>query len=128
MDLVDAFMAKLGLLGVGVAAVVTVIFLVGGAAILWALGLIVAVAFGVIGLMFIYFFHKIDFIDAEKDRKIWFVPFVMFAFGFIADKVGVLSVQSLSVGDSFSFSGTWMLLLIIILLLIADIAVSFLRD
>jgi len=124
LDLVDAIQAKLGILGVGISAVVAIIFLVGGALILWALGLIVAVAFGVIGLLFIYFFHKIDFIDAEKDRKIWFIPFLMFAFGFAADRLGVLSVQPLSVTDPAGTPATLALLVVIICLLVADIAVS----
>lgn len=116
--------SKLGLWGVLISAVIAIIFLVGGALILWALGLIVAVAFSVIGLLFLYGFHKLEILDVEKDRWLLSVPFIMFGLGLVADHVGVLSVQPLSVSNPVSTPITLMLLVIIVVLLVVDILVS----
>lgn len=124
MDLLDAVQAKLGLLGVGVAAVITIILLVGGALILWALGLLVAVAFAVIGFMLLYGFHKLDVLDVEKNRWLLAIPFLMFGLGFTLDHANVLSVVPLSVSDPISTPVTLGLLVVIVALLIVDIAVS----
>lgn len=126
MDVLSAIFAKLGLLGIGVAAVITIIFLVFGTVILWALGLIVGVAFAVIGLMFLFAFHKMGVLDVERNRWLLFVPFIMFALGFGADKVGILSIQPLALTDSTTPASivTWILLIVIICLLIVDVVAS----
>lgn len=120
----DVIQAKLGLLGVGVSAVVAVVCLLVGSLILWALGLIVAVAFAVIGIMFLYAFHELEILDVEKNKWLLGVPFVMFGLGFVTDHVGILSIQPLSVADPVSTPITLGLLVVIVVLLIVDILVS----
>jgi len=124
MDIVSAISDKLGLLGVGVSAVLTIIFLIFGTVLLWTLGLIMGVAFAVIGLMILFAFHHMDVFDVEQDRWLLAVPFVMFFVGFSADKLGVLSIQPLSLTDLGSSSVVASLLLIIICLLVVDIVVG----
>ena len=123
----EAVQAKLGLVGVAVAAVVALILLVGGVLIFWALGLLVAVSFAVIGFMFLYALDKSAMLDVAENKWLLAVPLLMFLCGFAADYVGVLSVQPLSVSDPASAPVTLALLVVIVCLLIVDIAVG-LRD
>lgn len=115
--IVDALMQKLGLLGVTVASVVTIIALVFSSAILWAIGLLVPVAFGLVGVLLIYCLHCMEF--EIKDNK-WLValPFVFFGVGFIADKTGVLSVQAFSVESALGEAQLMTFLIVIIALLV----------
>jgi uncharacterized membrane protein len=124
MDIVETIQSKLGLLGVGASAVVAIICLVFGTVVLWALGLIVGFAFLAIGFGALYAFDKMEVLDVEHNRWMLFVPFVMFAFGFIADHVGVLSIQPLSITDVGDAPFTLLLLAAVVVLLVVDIFVS----
>ncbi|MCW4016761.1 MAG: hypothetical protein NWF06_10360 [Candidatus Bathyarchaeota archaeon] len=120
----DAISAKLGLLGVTTACIVAVVLLLVSSVILWALGLIVAVAFAVIGLGLVYALNSMNLLDVEKDRWVLLLPVIMFFLGFGADHVGILSISPLSVSDPVSTSITWFLLVMIVLVLIVDVVVD----
>jgi predicted outer membrane lipoprotein len=108
--------------------IIGIIFLVVAGVIVWLLGLLTAIIFAIITLLFLYAFHELDMIDIQQDRWLLFTPFIMFFVGLGLDKTGVLQIQPLSLNalltNLFTLSATNVFLLIIILLLLVDIAVS----
>jgi hypothetical protein len=91
------------------------------AVIIWLIGLIIPVAFFVIATGFLYVLHKMDALDVEENKWLVAFPPVMFGLGFVADHVGVLSVQPLSMVDPVSTPVTFVLLAVIVCLLFAVI-------
>lgn len=96
-----------------------------GAAFFWLVGLLVAVIFFAISIGLLYAFNKLEILDVKDDRWLLMAPFIMFFVGLGLDKLGVLSIQPMSLTDSASVTPiTWIFLAIIIVLLIVDILVS----
>jgi predicted outer membrane lipoprotein len=108
--------------------IIAIVFLLIAGVIIWLLGLLTAVCFAVITLLFLYAFHELDMIDIQQDRWLLFTPFIMFFVGLGLDKTGVLQIQPLSLtslmANPFAVSVESIILVVIVLLLIVDIVVA----
>jgi predicted outer membrane lipoprotein len=110
---------------IGILAIVALVI---ATVVTWLLGLLTAILFGVVTLLFLYAFHEFDMIDIEQDRWLLATPFIMFFVGLGLDKAGVLTIQPLSIdafmSNPFTISLTNILLFIVVALLIVNVVVA----
>ena len=111
--------------------ILAIVVLVIATVVSWLMGLLTAMLFGVVTLLFLYALHELDMIEVKEDRWLLFTPFIMFFAGLALDKIGVLQVQPLSLSSlmatPFTLSLEVIMLLIVIFLLIVDVALAVAR-
>ena len=113
--------------------ILAIVVLVIATVVSWLMGLLTAMLFGVVTLLFLYALHKLELVEIDLDEHpfpsllLVFSPFIMFFVGLALDKGGVLQVQPLSLTSlyaPFTLSLEVIMLIIVVVLLIVDIAVS----